>query len=103
MKPSFIANPCGLTMLFGISTALAVLSPAEGQIVYALLTRAPLVLTRKLSSFDLHVLGTPPAFVLSQNQTLQLKTVNLIIAYLNKFFVKKFEKLLSIIPKDYDV
>ena len=38
-----------------------------------LLTRAPLVLTRKLSPFDLHVLGTPPAFVLSQNQTLQFK------------------------------
>jgi hypothetical protein len=24
-------------------------------------------------SFDLHVLGTPPAFTLSQDQTLQLK------------------------------
>ena len=24
-------------------------------------------------SFDLHVLGTPPAFVLSQDQTLQLR------------------------------
>ena len=38
-----------------------------------LLTRAPLTLTRTSSrrgSFDLHVLGTPPAFVLSQDQTL---------------------------------
>ena len=25
----------------------------------------------KLSSFDLHVLGTPPAFILSQDQTLK--------------------------------
>jgi cyclophilin family peptidyl-prolyl cis-trans isomerase len=39
-----------------------------------LLTRAPLVLILLLSSFDLHVLGTPPAFVLSQNQTLQFYT-----------------------------
>ena len=35
-----------------------------------LLTRAPLCIA---TSFDLHVLGTPPAFVLSQNQTLQFK------------------------------
>ena len=26
-----------------------------------------------MSSFDLHVLGTPPAFILSQDQTLILK------------------------------
>ena len=30
-------------------------------------------------SFDLHVLGTPPAFVLSQDQTLQLKLKSLSI------------------------
>ncbi len=29
--------------------------------------------SEELSPFDLHVLGTPPAFALSQNQTLQLK------------------------------
>ncbi len=33
------------------------------------LTRAPLGIA---TSFDLHVLGLPPAFVLSQNQTLKL-------------------------------
>ncbi|HAO80856.1 MAG TPA: hypothetical protein DCQ92_18175 [Verrucomicrobia subdivision 3 bacterium] len=27
------------------------------------------------SAFDLHVLSTPPAFVLSQNQTLRIKTL----------------------------
>ena len=38
-----------------------------------LLTRAPLYSHPKVTfSFDLHVLGTPPAFVLSQDQTLQL-------------------------------
>ena len=37
-----------------------------------LLTRSPLVPTPKGgSSFDLHVLSTPPAFVLSQDQTLR--------------------------------
>ena len=30
---------------------------------------APLPLPKKESSFDLHVLGTPPAFILSQDQT----------------------------------
>ena len=38
---------------------------------HALLTRPPL--TPK-GALDLHVLGLPPAFVLSQDQTLKLKT-----------------------------
>ena len=38
-----------------------------------LLTRPPLDLfPKELLSLDLHVLGTPPAFVLSQDQTLRL-------------------------------
>ena len=36
-----------------------------------LLTRAPLYLDRSPFSLDLHVLGTPLAFVLSQDQTLR--------------------------------
>ena len=58
-------------MLCGISSRFQLLSPTEGQVAHALLTRSPL--TRGASSprpFDLHVLGTPPAFVLSQDQTL---------------------------------
>ena len=40
---------------------------------HALLTRAPLNATPKDDApFDLHVLGAPPAFVLSQDQTLSL-------------------------------
>ena len=39
-----------------------------------LLTRSPLHTRPKASSpFDLHVLGTPPAFILSQDQTLRSK------------------------------
>ena len=42
-----------------------------------LLTRSPLhVRPRAVSSFDLHVLGTPPAFILSQDQTLRLRGGN---------------------------
>ena len=37
-----------------------------------LLTRSPLIPRASTgSSFDLHVLSTPPAFILSQNQTLR--------------------------------
>ena len=70
-------SPCGVVVSCGISATFAALSPCLRQIAHALLTRPPLKLTRilpKLSSdkspLDLHVLGTPPAFVLSQDQTL---------------------------------
>jgi hypothetical protein len=46
------------------------LSPAEGQVSYVLRTRSPLRYIAA-SPFDLHVLGTPPAFILSQDQTLR--------------------------------
>ena len=47
-----------------------------------LLTRPPLgSFPKELSSLDLHVLGTPPAFVLSQDQTLN-KKFNLLLKLL---------------------
>ena len=64
-------------MLCGISSRFQLLSPTERQVPHALLTRSPLSHPFRLTevalqgaSFDLHVLGTPPAFVLSQDQTL---------------------------------
>ena len=54
--------------LCGISRSFLLLSPAQGQVTYVLLTRSPLI--SKRDAFDLHVLGTPPAFILSQDQTL---------------------------------
>ena len=51
------------------------------QVTHALLTRPPLSCLNpsenfiKAASFDLHVLGTPPAFILSQDQTLMFKFV----------------------------
>ena len=55
----------------GIRHRFQCLSQSEGQVTHVLLTRSPLI-TRASprSSFDLHVLSTPPAFVLSQDQTL---------------------------------
>ena len=41
------------------------------QVAHVLLTRPPLAsLSKEIHSLDLHVLSTPPAFVLSQDQTL---------------------------------
>ena len=47
-----------------------------GQVGHALLTRSPLSPRSKAPGipFDLHVLSTPPAFILSQNRTLHKKT-----------------------------
>ena len=59
-------------MLCGISPPFGGLFPISGQVAHVLLTRPPRVfsvLLRKVP-FDLHVLSTPPAFALSQDQTL---------------------------------
>ena len=66
--------------LWGISSCFQLLSPSLGQIIHVLLTRPPLTYTsftpegdlQRISPLDLHVLGTPPAFILSQDQTLKL-------------------------------
>src|SRR5699024_10643623 len=61
----------------GISSRFRKLSRAYRQVTHVLLTHPPLVpqssLPKEISllpALDLHVLGTPPAFVLSQDQTL---------------------------------
>ena len=65
------AESCDPAVSCGISSRFQLLSPTERQVPHALLTRSPLSRKPKLSTpFDLHVLGTPPAFVLSQDQTL---------------------------------
>ena len=63
-----------LFILCGISQNFSWLSPTKRQITYVLLTRAPLYSHRSAFSFDLHVLSMPPAFVLSQDQTLKLNS-----------------------------
>ena len=68
---------CRCCTLCGISSRFQLLSPSERQVTHALLTRPPLSFSslrpkslKSIAPFDLHVLGTPPAFVLSQDQTL---------------------------------
>ena len=58
--------------VFGISTGFPVLSQSSGQVAHVILTRSPLNSSEQAPCipFDLHVLSTPPAFILSQNQTL---------------------------------
>ena len=77
--------------LCGIISRFQLLSPGTGQVSHALLTRPPLshqFVTPKGSckdaSFDLHVLSTPPAFILSQDRALRF-----VMFYHNAFF-KKF-------------
>ena len=58
----------------GIRPSFPGLSHSAGQITHVLLTRSPLEYPPpqwQAFPFDLHVLSTPPAFVLSQDQTLQ--------------------------------
>ena len=73
-----VSNRCLPDTLCGISSRFLLLSPSERQVAHALLTRSPLShlgslteISELRASFDLHVLGTPPAFVLSQDQTLK--------------------------------
>ena len=75
-------------VLCGISTPFGVLFPCLGKVAHALLTRPPLkqlVASYLLSPLDLHVLGTPPAFVLSQDQTLSFNPL-----FLNRVSSTKF-------------
>ena len=65
-----LAGPWGINPPFGG------LSPSAGHVTHVLLTRAPLgmlLASYPHPPYDLHVLNTPPAFVLSQNQTLRKK------------------------------
>ena len=65
------SNPINI---WGISHRFQWLSPSPGQVTYVLLTRSPLSpQTNPRIPFDLHALGTPLAFILSQDQTLHKK------------------------------
>ena len=64
----------------GINSPFGELSPTLRQIAHVLRTLTPLDTTGIATNdipFDLHVLSTPPAFVLSQNQTLREKRMGI--------------------------
>ena len=63
---------------YGINPPFGGLSHSSRHVAHVILTRSPLETFKassKDSPFDLHVLSTPPAFILSQNQTLHKKLV----------------------------
>ena len=72
-RPPFPAESEDPVVLSGISTPFGELFRAPRKITHVLRTRAPLYSPLRAFSLDLHVLGTPPAFVLSQDQTLQFR------------------------------
>jgi hypothetical protein len=61
-------------VISGIRPSFPGLSQSQGQVTHVLLTRSPLEHPKRAFPHDLHVLSTPPAFVLSQDQTLQQGT-----------------------------
>ena len=82
-----VLKPCSFNTLCGISANFSALFPSERQVAHALLTSPPLGQQPKLlTPFDLHVLGTPPAFVLSQDQTLK-NMVYVISAFTDKKYL----------------
>ena len=69
---SLVYITCETYTLCGISSCFRLLSPTHRQVIHALLTRPPLTQRPKaFCPFDLNVLCTPPAFILSQDQTLE--------------------------------
>ena len=65
--------------LSGITAPFGALSRSTGYVTYPLRTLSPLTtlsIAQLDNSFDLHVLATPPAFVLSQDQTLRIYSSN---------------------------
>ena len=82
-SPALRIRKCSPILTSGISSPFSELSPTSGRITHVLRTLTPLrlpnIATRQSAS-DLHVLSTPPAFVLSQNQTLRKQNVSLILS-----------------------
>jgi hypothetical protein len=73
-RKSFPPTTMRQLVISGIRPGFPGLSQSAGQITHVLLTRSPLEYPASWAfPFDLHVLSTPPAFVLSQDQTLHEK------------------------------
>src|SRR5215218_5168935 len=75
--------PSWAASTFGISPSFLGLSQSSGQVTHVLLTRSRLCPGPKPgSSLHLHVLSTPPAFVLSQDQTLREELLRRAVVHL---------------------
>ena len=67
--------------------------PGEGQVLHVLLSRSPLASTRRWVPFDLHVLGAPPAFILSQDRTLRPKYMGFEPVRSSQFIADRFRSI----------
>ena len=84
----------------GISPLFSGLFLSQRQITHVLRTLAPLRFTCIATfkpAFDLHVLSTPPAFVLSQNQTLRIESLVEYLSSLYLLFTQQ-KSTISIVP-----
>ena len=65
-----------LSLVFDTEVPRTPLSLCSGHVIHVFLTRSPLtypLVSRRVCPLDLHALTTPPAFDLSQDQTLHFK------------------------------
>ena len=72
-SPALLSRADARETSCGIIPSFPGVSPTSSQVNHVLLTRSPLYSGLLPFAHDLHVLGTPPAFTLSQDQTLQKK------------------------------
>ena len=77
----------------GITRPFGRLSRGRGQVLHVLLSRSPLASLRRGVPFDLHVLGAPPAFILSQDRTLRPKYLGLEPVRSSQFIADRFRSI----------
>ena len=77
----------------GITRPFGRLSRGRGQVLHVLLSRSPLASARRQVPFDLHVLGAPPAFILSQDRTLRPKYMGFEPVRSSQSFADRFRSI----------
>ena len=77
----------------GITRPFGRLSRGRGQVLHVLLSRSPLASARRQVPFDLHVLGAPPAFILSQDRTLRPKYMGFGPVRSSQFIADRFRSI----------
>ena len=77
----------------GITRPFGRLSRGRGQVLHVLLSRSPLASARGQVPFDLHVLGAPPAFILSQDRTLRPKYMGFEPVRSSQSFADRFRSI----------
>ena len=77
----------------GITRPFGRLSRGRGQVLHVLLSRSPLASLRRGVPFDLHVLGAPPAFILSQDRTLRPNILGFEPVRSSQFIADRFRSI----------